>query len=288
MIDSFVFENFSNGTSVAFNTNDIPFRSMTTDSDYRTEMREKSQEHGLWPAYTYLGGRRWQCEGDILDQTSADYMTTRREIKKSLTPAPHLGYLAVGELRVQFSGMEEMFSECTVEACELPLEALSPARGEFMIIWVAFDPRCYSSTLYSSTIGTPGIVGGRTYPKTYPETYSVGSPNDIVVTNLGEIGTFPEVEIHGPVESPEVILIRDGTEYVFILEGLIIPAGDFAKVNFRDRTVVSNLTGADWYRFSHEATWWQLEPGNNTIRFTAFSASAPSQAVIKWRNAYMP
>lgn len=288
MIESFKFENFGNGSEVTFNTNTIPFRTMTTSPEYRTETREKSQDHGLWPAYTYFGSRTWQCEGDILDATSANYMTTRRSIQKCLIPAPHLGYLAIGELKVKFDGMEEVFSECTVEAAELPVEAMFPGSGEFMIIWRAFDPRCYSTTEYSSTIGTPGVVGGRVFAKTYPITYSTSGANDVTATNLGEVATYPYVEIYGPVESPEVILLRNGGQYSFKLPGLTIPSGDFAKVDFRNRTVVSNASMAEWYSFSHEAIWWQLEPGDNDIRFTAFAASSPSQCVIKWRNAYMP
>lgn len=289
-IESFIFENYGNGTSVSFNTNNVPFHRMHTYEEWRTEEREKPREHGLWPSFTYFGKRVWQAEGEIIESTPNALMTTRSALKKVLMPSPHLGNKVVGRIRVTFLDTEEMYSEVTIDGYELPMDALFPSAEEYMIVWKAFDPRCYSMTLYTQQIGTPGIVGGRSYNKTYNKSYSaLSGTNDVIISNLGQAETHPIFEIYGPVQSPQIILIRGGTQYVFELDGLIIPSGDYAIVdtNPSKRSVVSN-NGANWYSFAHNSQWWALEPGNNSVRFSAFSASAPAKTIVKWRNAYMP
>jgi|SRR5687768_15617004 len=288
MIESFRFVNHGNGSILDFNDDEVPFNELVIERVRRLDKRERSRQHGLWPSYQYYGEMILRATGDILMQDSAGYNQKRLDMQKVLVPAPHLGEHHIGRLEIQFTGLEEMYAECTLDGDpELPMEGLGPSRGAYMIPWLSFDPAFYSTTEYTATLGTPSLTGGRTYPKTYPETYSVlvGS-NDVLVENLGSFRTFPRIEIYGPVTDPTLSLVHLGHSFDWTLHGLTIPDGDFAMVDFKERTVVSDESGSDWYDFA-EGTWWAIEPGENTITFSAFSAASPSEAMVMWENAYI-
>jgi hypothetical protein len=286
-----------NGFGLEFNKEDLargatlPFRSFNTHVDFATEDKQKPLEHGMFPAHTYMGMRYFEVEGDILEDTTGGYMLSRMDILQAITPRPHLGRKKIGDLELGFDGIaERVLSECAVDGYELPRDSSMGAYGPFMITWKAFDPRVYgASESYAESSGPTQLVG-RSYPKTYPKSYVVpgGPSGDMVLTNSGNIETYIEARIYGPVTGPELWLYRpDGTVPKVALPGLILStSSDYLDLNFRTRTAFVNES-QNVYNYSLGSTWWSLDPGDSTIRFFAFSAVAPAKATVKWRNAYM-
>lgn len=287
MITSAQFENYDNGTIVALNDDVIPFNTFDTEVDVSMEESERAPDWGIWPAYTSLGKRLFHVEGDLFGLNSADYIATRIQLIKCLTPSQRRK--PIGKLTVQFSGMSEaVWAECTIDGWpELPMEGLSPARTRFLINWKSFDPRLYGATLNSKVADTPVITTGRSYPKAYNFIYADATATNLVLTNAGNVETPPVVVITGPVTGPQLTLFNpNGSVSSVTMEGLIIADGETVTVDFGARTAVSS-TGADVYSFVAGSDWWTLKTGDNTVRFLAFSASAPSQAEFRWYNAYM-
>lgn len=291
MITSASFTNRTTGHTLVFNDDSIPFHVFDVQRSTRREDVEKAADHGRWPTNTYLDAMIIRAEGDLIGMDAATYNQKRLEMYGTLMPYPHMmgSHQIIGDLEVIFDGMTEEFTaECTLDGMpELPMEALSPGRSRYMINFLAFDPFWYGKEEQEQNAGTPGITAGRTYPKTYAKTYAAYTGGaDVVLTNSGNYVTHVMAEITGPVMGPQLILFNmDGSTSTVQLPNLSLNAGEMVEIDFMHKTAVSD-TGSNLYDYIDDTEWWELMPGDNDVRFTAFSAGAGSGALFKWRNAY--
>ena len=287
MIEEAEFVNV-NGASITFNDNEVPFHSFSTEVEIRTEVREKAREHGLWPSYQYLGGRRFVAEGDILTPIG-EYMVKRVQLIRAFMPS---GQRYTGTLRIRYTGINDILeSKCVLDGWpELPMEALSPNRGTYMITLLAFDPRLFGTTEFSANTIAPATSVGREYDKTYTYTYIVpgGGVDDLILTNIGNIETYPTVEVIGPAEDPLLTLVRPTAGNLEVrFSNFNVPAGQSLMINFANRTAVTT-SGVNAFPFlSSNSVWWALSPGDNQVNFKGYFTSSPSQAIFRWQNAYM-
>jgi hypothetical protein len=281
------------GNFIDFNDTNVPFNEFTTEVDMRFTEKSKSQEHGIYPGMTYLGKRLFHCSGDILEDDSAGYWERRRKFVSAILPRPHLGYNGIGTLSIRFTGYnEDLSSECTLDGWpEMPLVGLSPSAGKYQVNFKAYDPRLYGQWwIVDLPYGVTENIGGRVYDKTYNKTYAAGSGgNDVIISNSGDIETYPVFTIYGPAVNPRLILFRgDGKTLYFTLQGLILnAASDVVVVDVGRKTAVMNGS-FNVYNYAVGSDWWALEPGlTNIVRYTADSGSIASHASVQWRNAYM-
>lgn len=292
MIESARFTNVL-GNFIDFNDEHVPFNEFTTEVDVRFNEKTKSQEHGIYPGMTYLGRRLFHCTGDLLENTSAEYWARRRKFIQACMPRPHLGYTRVGTLSIRFTGYnEDLSADCTLDGWpEMPLAALSPSAGKYQVNFKAYDPRLYGSwQIVDLPFGLTENIGGRNYNKTYNKTYAAGTGgNDVIISNTGDIETYPLITFYGPVVSPQVVLFRgDGKTLYLHLNGLsLLSPTDSVVIDVAKKTAITN-GGANVYNFAVGSDWWALEPGlTNIVRYTADSGTIASHASVQWRNAYM-
>lgn len=297
MIESIKFTNV-NGSVLMFNEkNDtqMPTTEMTTEVDPRFTERPRSQQHGIYPAHTYWGKRLFHITGDVLTQTSAEYIQKRLAVMNALMPRPQLGQRKAGDLEILYTGMvEPLTCEATLDGYpELPMAALSPSRTPYQVNFKTFDPRCYG---YWRTVdllyGINENAGGRSYNKTYDKSYSTSasSPDRAIITNAGNYDTGPIVTFYGPVTSPRLTLQRsDGVLLVFALTGLVLGSVfDTVTVDLAKRTAV-RWDGTNVYKYAVGSDWFVLEssPFVNTVVYSGAAGASPSHASIAYRNAYM-
>lgn len=287
MIEYVKFENANNGASVILNNEFYPMLKFESPVDVRTEDKDRMQDHGQWPTFTYLGKRLIRCEGDILALDSDDYIEKRRALIKALLP--YRASRVVGNLTLRFSGMpEDLTAECTIDGMpELPIEALSPSRTSYQVTFKCFDPILYGKTVNIVTSDPTTAALGRTYSKTYPRTYAsiAGIPGQQDAVNLGDVASYPTVIVRGPATGVELQhLLGEDTE-VLSLPGLTLSNTDVLTVNFKDR-IASSVELGDVYSYV-AGTWWNMPPGPNSLRYAAFSFSGASSADFTWYNGYM-
>ncbi len=292
MIESARFTNVL-GNYIDFNDEYVPFNEFTTEVDVRFTEKTKSQEHGIYPANTYLGKRLFHCSGDILENSSAEYWERRRKFIQAILPRPQLGYNRTGTLSIRFTGYnEDLSADCTIDGWpEMPLAALSPSAGKYQVNFKAYDPRLYGAwQIVDLPFGVTDNIGGRSYNKTYNKTYAAGiGGNDVIISNTGDVETFPIITFYGPCTSPQMVLFRgDGKTLYLHLEGLsLLNPTDTIVVDVGKKTAILNDSG-NVYNFAVGSDWWGLEPGlSNIVRYTAVSGTIASHASIQWRNAYM-
>jgi hypothetical protein len=258
------------------------------ETELRDEKVARARDHGYWDTPAYFGTLGIHCEGDILADDSGNYMQKRLELITALLPHPHLGYKVSGTFYLDFEGIdEELHSEGTMESWELPLRALQPARGNFLLNFKSKDPRMYgdqqSRNVYASS---PPV--GRSYNKTYDKTYvGSGAPIEVVVTNSGNVETWPILEMYGPGSSPEFRFHNPDGSFGYVRVNVILPTtNDFVTVDVKQRTAIKN-DGTDVYGAMTSDVLHPLEPGDTLITYGGFATFAPAQGIIKWNNAYI-
>lgn len=116
---------------------------------------------------------------------------------------------------------------------------------------------------------TPLLSGGRAF-----------------VTSRGSVEASPVVDIYGVISDP--IIQNLSTQELVSLPGLSIPADNFVRIDMRTGAVTYNGTSSTLLRYIDNAvsTFWQLQPGNNTIRLRGTGFDAAAKAVITWRDAW--
>lgn len=293
MITSARFTNI-NGTYIDLNDDNIPFRRFTTEVTTRMTEREKSQQHGIYPSNTYLGKRLFHCEGDIFADSSATYMQRRLALISAIMPRPQLGSKHAGTLEILFDGISETLSSvCTIDGWpEIPMVGGNAARSEYLLNLKSFDPRLYGTEqTVNVSFDQSENHGGLDFDFGFPFDFAGGTVgiNDVVVTNGGNVETYPVVVFHGQCVDPQLILSRsDGTTHYFQMLGLSLGPGETATVDFLRRTAVRS-DGANLYNYAIDSDWWAIEPTpmSNVVRFAVASGVSPAKAVITWRNAYM-
>lgn len=297
MIELLKIDNVS-GDSFTFNdvNNIAPTTEFTTEVDDRFTERNKSQQHGIYPANHYWGKRLFHITGDLLAPDAPTYITRRLAMVKAVMPKPQLGYKRLGTLSILLSGMAEtLTSEVTLDGYpELPMQALSPGRTSYQVNLKSFDPRLYGSNQAANLqYGVSDNLGGKTYNKTYNYTYGASSglgPSSQYANNGGNIETYPTITFYGPITNPRITMLRsDGKSYFFTLTGLTLAdVSDYAVADLGARTVVRG-TGANLYNYAVGSDWFSLEPLPLTqqLLLSGSAGSSPAYAAVSWRNAYM-
>lgn len=284
MIESVLFTS-KNGQTMAFNDNYVPFNSFTTEVDWRQESEEKQQEHGLWGSFPYLGKRVMRVEGDLLENTSDDYMLRRLALLGLFDPVE--GEKVLGTLAIQFSGIPEIISaEVGLDGYpELPMEALSPSAGRYQIAWKADDPYLYGENQQAIATG-PSVGFGRAYSKTYSKVYTtVGVPGiDPDAFNAGNaVSRKTLFVITGPCTNPTVQNLTTGKQ--FTLE-MVIGSGNAVLVDTQAKTVTGNYgSGTEYSAYSQfVGDWIYLRKGTNIIRFLTVDTGNLS---VLWQSGYL-
>lgn len=289
MIEEFFFYNYTLGETCYFNENDVPFRTLVMEVEVTNEERKKPQDHGYWPTRTYLGKRIFRAEGDLLQQDAVHYIERRQQMVRVLTHQTNEVSDVIGLLGIRFSGMSERVqAECTLEGWpELPMEALSPSRGTYMVAWKSFDPVLYGAVENCMKITWTAPAIGRTYPKTYGYTYGIDSSAEDPVYINGDIDTQPVIRFAGPMITPRVqVFAPDGTGSTIRLKNLRVQAGEIVTVDVKKKTAKSDLTG-DVYPTTAGSDWFRMKAKTNyTVRLIPDFASPGSYMEYAWRNAY--
>ena len=170
-----------------------------------------------------------------------------------------------------------------------------PQRGQrsrVTVQWVAPYGILESAELHTATVNASGSPGGlgREYDLDFDRDYPADAPSGSVeVTNAGTIDAYPVLRLYGPwADETSIENLETGKALVF--DGLTVAAGDFLEIDTRAKTILLNGDTSD-SRFQYlvfpDSQWWTLIPGAQRIRFQSETFTAPAQAQIRWRDAYL-
>jgi Phage-related protein len=275
-----------NGINVDLDTDAIPLTTFDIQAETRREDRLRTTQHGQFPTKEYLDKMTIHMEGKLFGDDTSDYWARRMNLLGAFMPRPDRNFTYCGTLIVKFDGISENVQTlCSLDGKPvLPLAALYPEGSDFAISLQSDDPFFYSTTEYNVQTGTPNTVpNGFTFNFSFNFSFGGGSTaSAVVIPNLGNTLAYPIVDIYGPCTNPG---IANGTRKL-VFNGLSLGSNEYVEIDFAKRTAITNTGGSAYSLLDDNSQWWVLDPGNNTVTYSAFSASSPSLARIRWRNAY--
>jgi hypothetical protein len=259
----------------------------TMDVDIRSEDRERPQEHGLYPTYTYYGRRIFHGEGQLLGNDPVSYMQRRLALHSALILPPKSGVRSPLRFDMRFAGIiPSLRTYGTLDGYpELPMAVPNWGLTDCLVSFKSFDPIMYDAQPSTAVAPAPSVVTGAPFPLMFPVDFVESSGTDTIATNNGNIATYPIITISGPVTNPRLMNIDKDQTLRF--DGLILNSGDSITVDFKQRIALTNSGGNIYGSITDDSTFWSLEPGDTTFRYTADRAASPSQAVLTWNDAYM-
>lgn len=165
-------------------------------------------------------------------------------------------------------------------------EHITDKLGKYSILIVAKDPRKYGDLATFTTL-LPSSSGGATWPVTFPVTFTgVSNSGQVVITNPGNTQAPVWLRIDGPIPAGgwSVTHIAKQQTLTFA-SSLALAAGEFVTVDMEAREVLAQgqaprsgyVTGRGWFT---------LDPGVNTIAFSAQNYSASAQLTVTTRAAW--
>jgi hypothetical protein len=236
------------GSVITFHDAFLPFQSFTTEVEYRQEELTRSLEHGNYDTYPFFGKRVLRVEGDLLATSSTDYWTRRLALLGAFDPIP--GQRTLGTLDIEFTGLGHLQTVVSLDGYpELPIEALSPSAGKWMIAFKANDPYLYGPLVTET---------------------SVAKDTNKVLTSSGNAASrYLIATITGICHSPTIL--HTELNKTITLNNVVLGATDQLIFNFYTRTItqVTDSGATLTTKFRSLGDWFWLQKGaTNTLKLT--------------------
>jgi hypothetical protein len=156
----------------------------------------------------------------------------------------------------------------------------------FQISLVAADPRIYGEAIQIGQVAAgASSSAGFASPLLSPLSSGASPVGQVIVQNLGSVGTPPIISIYGPCNNPVVKNQTTGEQLSFTYN---LAATEHLDIDTQQRTILLNGTTNRYSALNFaDSAWWELAPGNNDIRFSVASFASPASLVILWNHAWL-
>ena len=156
----------------------------------------------------------------------------------------------------------------------------SYARGVATVVvqLVAADPRLYGLTQSSATARTDDIATVGLEFDAVPDLTFGGAifPGSLTVNNAGNFTEPFKLRIYGPATDP--VVTRSSDELFLSFTGTVA-LGDYLEIDGADRTIKLNSVTNKYSLLDGDSTWFDLDPGANTLRLTRTGSDASTLVV---------
>lgn len=251
--------------------------------EVRTSDTPRPQDHGLFWGIDYFGKLVLTFDVTILGGNAANATALKDALAAVWQPPdPGLGTDAVVPLAIGLPGQTARSLDGRPRRAAFDLENLKAGIIVATLQYDAADPRLYDAeTVLSTAAATAG--GGRTYDRVYPLVYAAGGTGGtLLVTNLGNIPTRPVLRVIGPSTTPRIENITAGK---FLAADVAVAAGEYLEFDLDAHTVMLNGTASRYGSLVSGSSWWEITPGDNSIKFTAADSVGTLQ--LTYRSAWL-
>lgn len=158
--------------------------------------------------------------------------------------------------------------------------------ADFSIQFAAEDPLKYGDLVAATTL-LPSSTGGLTRPSTWPRMWSgVSNSGQVVINNPGNTPAPVWLRIDGPIPAGGWSVTHIGKQKsLTFATALALAAGEFVTVDMEQREVMAQGQ-APRSGYVSGRGWFALDPGENTIAFSAQNPSATAQLTVTTRPAW--
>ena len=273
------------GSLLVGDTTDYDIRMITglaSMPEVRPQDRALLLRHGSIPGEDYLGNRVMVIEFDVVDEVSSSLSTKIETLGLAFAPDPDESTLAfqipgvAGGNKAQVSGR--------VRRRDVPV-GLQFAYGSGTAAFEVHctDPRIYSQTESTDSVGLATTGGGMSFPATFDLTFgAVSTGGDMTLTNDGNFGAPVVWRIDGPCTSPEIESVTLGKTLFFDIS---LASGEFLEIDTLNRTVLLGGTASRYSNLLSTSRWFDLAAGDNAINFRAATGSGTTLTAT-WRHAW--
>ncbi len=138
----------------------------------------------------------------------------------------------------------------------------------------------------ATTLPLAGLTGGLAFPASFPASFAVQG-STMVVLNAGDIAAPVRIQIPGPCLNPVVENLTTGEQIALTLE---VDAGEMIVIDTTYGSLFCRLQAANGTQtnamrhLTPDSTFWQLQPGENIVTFSAPSGSV--EVSIEYASRY--
>lgn len=256
---------------------------------------------GIGPEAEYAGVRQIVLEARRHADAVSNYAALM-EVSRSMQPGS-----VPGELRLQLPGLDArvLFARPAAPRPVVERWAAGQRIIDVRLEWICHDPVLYGAELKTAALEPYVGTAFATYPAdasptnllfgSYPKLYgSGGSGGGIIVVNAGTWPVWPRFVIVGPSSGSMTVErlenITTGGVMQFTEDGgLTIPAGSTVIVDTHPaRRIVRFTSGADRLNTVTDLDgWWQIQPGDNELRFRAGGDTAGAGCTVEHRDGWL-
>lgn len=244
---------------------------------------DRPSRHGTMPGQKRLGGRTVEVDLTVAypDPAALPAIRAATVVAEDPVEEPLVIWAGTPQARLIWARIERR---------SIPTDwAFSIGQEHCTLQWVATDPRQYSVTEHTQSVGllNSSGTGGLTWPLVFPLDFGTATSgvSQIVAVNAGDAATWPTLEITGPVTGPIVTDAGSGAQLIFA-PTFALTAGQTLTVWSDARAVtVNGVPRADALQ---ARGWFPLAKGTNRISFSSVGAyDVAARLTVKWRDSWM-
>lgn len=251
-----------------------------------TQMQKAPFQDGKTYIDSLLEPRIISLEIAILASTQEELYQKRREIAQVFNPK-----LGPGTLKYEYAGGEKEI-EAISDLAPVFLSGIGNQSPEFQKALITLScPSPFWLETYEESQKMAAWLGGLEFPLEFdPDMKFEEAGDEVTVTNAGDVEAPVVIEFNGPAENPRVDNLTTG-EYVRVNQTLLAGEKLIIKTAFGQKSVTLVDSGGNESNAMHyidlNSTFWQLQPGENTISYTADSGAEEATVLVTWKNRYV-
>lgn len=250
----------------------------------RTSEIPKPFQHGEFLGPEYIAGKTVDI-GLHVQGTDDDDVTANVDSligQWYLDARASVTYGTVTKLHVKLPGKAQRFLYGRPRRSELDPDNIINGYSPGTLQYKASDPLWYSADLHTQVMNLATAPSGRGFNKSFDYGWGGSATSGAaLVTNSGTASSLPTFTLAGPLTN---IVLTNETTGASLTLTYTLGSGETLVVDFREATIKLNGTASRYYAKTG-GSFWELAPGNNSIRFQAQSGSGI--ATLEWRDAWL-
>lgn len=254
--------------------------------DIRLPSFDRPNIDGAFVPNQLYGGRAITLEGKVSGSGDlATYRTRRAQLEGVAKIYRPDGVLSPITFKFKTMNDLELQAEVYVKKLKFPDRLITA--GDYNLDLYAPNIRLLSQVLHQEQLNI-FEGGGMPIPMPIPMDMSAGGTVLLPISNSGNYSSFPYYVIRGTIDDPTVSNITTGKS--FSLNYTLTSSSERIEVDVENRTVLyfssPTATGANIRQY-FSGDWFELEPGNNSIKLVVADITDSGYMSVQWRDAFI-
>jgi len=214
-------------------------------------------------------------EGSISGTDASDYFTLKRALVEAY------GINSSNELQIRAWDSTERKLDAYVTTSPMIVESAGEVTiGRYRVELRCPDPFFKALTALTGNTGT-AVTGGSPVAMTVPSPLGSGG-GSVEINNVGDVSAYAEFTFTGSVTNPTVTNLANSDAFTV---NETLSGGDSLRV-YRDNTGFFVLLNGVSIMSSFSGTFFLIETGVNTLKFTATTSDATANMAVEFYPRY--